>query len=50
MAFSIDRIRNDFPILHQKVYNKPLVYLDNGATTHKPAVVIETISIVMDNE
>ena len=43
MSFPIDRIREDFPILNQKVYNKPLVYLDNGATTQKPAVVIETI-------
>ncbi len=49
MAFSIDRIRNDFPILHQKVYNKPLVYLDNGATTHKPAVVIETIKELQES-
>jgi len=43
MAFPIDRIRNDFPILTQEVYNKPLVYLDNGATTQKPRVVINTI-------
>jgi len=43
MAFPIDRIRQDFPILQQEVYNKPLVYLDNGATTHKPGLVIDTI-------
>lgn len=36
--------RNDFPILEQSVYNKPLVYLDNAATTQKPTVVIEAIS------
>ena len=49
MAFPIDRIRDDFPILRQKVYNKPLVYLDNGATTHKPAVVIETIKKLQES-
>jgi cysteine desulfurase / selenocysteine lyase len=43
MGFDINKVRNDFPILDQQVYNKPLVYLDNGATTQKPAVVIDTI-------
>ncbi len=43
MSFPVDQIRNDFPILKQRVYNKPLVYLDNGATTHKPQVVIDTV-------
>lgn len=37
------KIRNEFPILKQTVYGKPLVYLDNGATTQKPQVVIDTI-------
>ena len=37
----IQKIRNDFPILNQQVYKKPLVYLDNGATTQKPQVVID---------
>ncbi len=37
-------VRNDFPALHQKVNGKPLVYLDNGATTHKPQVVIDALS------
>lgn len=37
----IQKIRNDFPILSQQVYKKPLVYLDNGATTQKPQVVID---------
>ena len=37
----IQKIRNDFPILNQEVYKKPLVYLDNGATTQKPQVVID---------
>lgn len=43
-SLDIDKIRNDFPILQQKVYNKPLVYMDNGATTQKPSVVIEKIN------
>lgn len=36
--------RNDFPILKQTVYNKPLVYLDNAATTQKPQQVIDAIA------
>ncbi|HAF29597.1 MAG TPA: cysteine desulfurase CsdA [Bacteroidales bacterium] len=36
----IQKIRKDFPILNQQVYNKPLVYFDNGATTQKPLCVI----------
>ncbi len=43
MAFEISQVRKDFPILNQQVYNKPLVYLDNGATTQKPSVVTDTI-------
>ncbi|MEO1187338.1 MAG: aminotransferase class V, partial [Cyanobacteria bacterium J06636_27] len=31
-----DRVRKDFPILHQEVNDKPLVYLDNAATSQKP--------------
>ncbi|MCB2197173.1 MAG: cysteine desulfurase [Bacteroidetes bacterium] len=38
---NIQKIRNDFPILSQQVYKKPLVYFDNGATTQKPQVVID---------
>lgn len=41
--FDIDTIRNDFPILGEKIYNMPLVYLDNGATTQKPRCVVEKI-------
>lgn len=40
----INKIRHDFPILNTEVYGKPLVYFDNGATTQKPQVVIDTIS------
>lgn len=42
--FDVSKIREDFPILNQTVYGKPLVYLDNGATTQKPRVVIDSIS------
>lgn len=42
--FPVERIREDFPILKQQVYGKPLVYFDNGATTQKPVRVIETIN------
>jgi cysteine desulfurase/selenocysteine lyase len=44
MYYDVNHIRNDFPILQQQVYNKPLIYLDNGATTQKPLPVIECIS------
>jgi len=43
-TFDIAKIRNDFPILSQKVYDKPLIYFDNGATTQKPKIVIDTIN------
>ena len=42
--FDIQKIRNQFPILSQKVNGKPLVYFDNGATSQKPKVVIDAIS------
>ena len=41
MSLDIQNIRNDFPILKQEIYGKPLVYFDNGATTQKPQVVID---------
>jgi len=44
MAFDVQHIREDFPILQRKVYNKPLIYLDNGATTQKPRPVIDCIN------
>jgi len=43
-AFSRERWQTEFPILRQKVHGKPLVYLDNAATSQKPACVIEAIS------
>jgi cysteine desulfurase / selenocysteine lyase len=42
-TFDVERVRRDFPILHQKVHGRPLVYLDNAATTQKPLAVIEAI-------
>ncbi|MBC7411960.1 MAG: cysteine desulfurase [Bacteroidia bacterium] len=42
-TYNITSIRQDFPILTTQVYNKPLVYLDNGATTQKPQAVINSI-------
>jgi len=43
-VFDVERIRADFPILEQKVHGKPLVYLDNAATSQKPRAVIDAIS------
>lgn len=43
IALNLVQIRSDFPILQQIVHGKPLVYLDNAATTQKPQVVIDTI-------
>lgn len=44
MNYNVEAIRKDFPILSRTVYNKPLVYLDNGATTQKPNVVIDCVN------
>ena len=41
--YDIQKIREDFPILDREVYGKPLIYLDNGATTQKPRQVVEAI-------
>ncbi len=43
-AFAVDRIRSEFPILASLVNGKPLVYLDNAATTQKPRAVIDAVS------
>ena len=43
MAFDVARIREDFPVLRQQIHGKPLVYLDNAATSQKPKSVVETI-------
>jgi cysteine desulfurase/selenocysteine lyase len=41
--YDINKIREDFPILSRKVYDKPLVYLDNAATTQKPLCVLDAM-------
>lgn len=46
---SIELIRADFPILRQEVYNKPLVYFDNGATSQKPQCIIDAVDEVLYN-
>jgi cysteine desulfurase/selenocysteine lyase len=42
--FSIEKVRQDFPILEEKVNGFPLIYFDNGATSQKPKLVIEAVS------
>ena len=42
-VLDVEKIRKDFPILSQSVRGKPLIYLDNAATTHKPISVIERV-------
>ena len=44
LSRSIEEIRGEFPILAQKPYGRPLVYLDNGATTQKPVQVLEVMN------
>jgi cysteine desulfurase/selenocysteine lyase len=41
--FDVDRIREDFPILREKIHGKPLIYLDNAATSQKPKAVIDAL-------
>ncbi|MCH7820218.1 MAG: cysteine desulfurase [Candidatus Marinimicrobia bacterium] len=48
-SFDVETIRKDFPILSTKVHDKPLVYLDNAATTQKPNSVIEIMNEYMHN-
>ena len=42
--FDVAHVRQDFPILKQKIHGKPLVYFDNGATSQKPQAVIDALS------
>ena len=49
-GFDPERVRSDFPILQTKAHGKPLVYLDNGATTQKPRAVIGRISRYYETE
>ncbi|MPZ75749.1 MAG: SufS family cysteine desulfurase [Deltaproteobacteria bacterium] len=48
--FDVEKIRQDFPILRERVHGKPLVYLDNGATSQKPQAVIDAISRYYQSE
>ncbi len=45
MALNIQKIREDFPILDQKIYNRTLVYFDNAATTQRPQQVIDALNV-----
>ena len=42
-VYDVEAIRRDFPILERRVHGKPLVYLDNAATTQKPRVVLDAV-------
>lgn len=42
-VMDLEKIRSDFPIFSREIYGRPLVYLDNAATTHKPQVVLDRI-------
>jgi cysteine desulfurase/selenocysteine lyase len=50
VGFDVYRVREDFPILSRKIYDKPLVYLDSAASAQKPRVVIDTMRMVMEQE
>ena len=49
-AFDAYAIKRDFPILHQQIHGKPLIWLDNAATTQKPQAVIDRLSLYYENE
>lgn len=49
-AIDVDKVRGDFPVLTREIHGKPLVYLDNAATTHKPAAVIDRIRTYYEAE
>ena len=49
-GFDVQAVRRDFPILQERINGKPLVWLDNAATTHKPRQVIERISYFYEHE
>ncbi|WP_234855568.1 cysteine desulfurase [Paracoccus everestensis] len=50
MSFDVDAVRADFPILSRQVNNRPLVYLDSGASAQKPRQVIEAITRAYEGE
>jgi cysteine desulfurase/selenocysteine lyase len=49
-SFNVERIRADFPVLHQTVNGKPLIYLDNAASSQVPQVVIDRGSVYLEHE
>jgi cysteine desulfurase/selenocysteine lyase len=49
-SFNVERIRDDFPVLHQTVNGKPLIYLDNAAPSQVPQVVIDRGSVYLEQE
>lgn len=49
-TWDVERVRADFPVLHQTVNGKPLVYLDNGASSQVPQVVIDRGSLYIEQE
>ena len=50
LIIDTDKIRNDFPVLNQQIYKRPLVYLDNAATTQKPVQVLNRMRSYYENE
>jgi cysteine desulfurase/selenocysteine lyase len=46
LAFDVERVRADFPILQETVHGKPLVYLDSGASAQKPEAVLQAMDEV----
>lgn len=50
LTWDVERVRADFPVLHQTVNGKPLVYLDNGASSQVPQVVIDRGSLYIEQE
>lgn len=49
-AYDVQRVRADFPILKQKIHGKPLVYLDNAASSQKPKAVIDALKHYYEND
>ena len=49
-SYDVERIRQDFPILSEQVYDKPLVYFDSAASAQKPRAVIDAISNVYETQ
>ena len=47
MEFDVQKVRADFPVLSRRVYGKPLVYFDNGATAQKPDAVIDKVDYLV---